>query len=335
MPFRLRYAALAAAAGLSACSGTSPTPAVNAPVSSAPLRIAGHAIRFGDTVRHDPSRRGWLSRPALTGPVIYAASYDGGFINIYPFKGNDQAPIGQLTSGLVSPQGVFVDNDHHLWVANTNAFNVVAFKRGATTPYRTLSDPGYYPISVVEDGNGTVYAANAEGTYGPPGNVTYWLKGKKNPSGTLTFGNFLIVTNLGIDAANNLYVSYIPMSGPPAVVEFPAGSHAGRQLNIQDANLGDITFDSSNNLVMETLSNELGVWTPPYDSGPSRIIPAFGNEPTLDKNEGKVYIAYANFSNPMVEGYSYKTGVLKDTITQGFNSTGVPYGVALDPPAPR
>jgi hypothetical protein len=332
MPFRLRHAALAVAAALSACSGTAPA---TAPVSSTALGVGGHAIRFGDNVHNDPSRRGWLSRPALTGPVIYAASYDGGFINIYPLKGNNQAPIGQLTNGLQSPQGVFVDGHHHLWVANTNAFSVVGFKRGAATPYRTLNDPNYYPISVVEDTSGTVYAANAESTTGPPGNVTYWLKGKTNPSGTLTFGNFLIVTNIGIDASNNVYVSYIPMSGPPAVVEFPAGSHTGQQLAIQDANLSDITFDKSNNLVMETLSNELGVWEPPYTSGPSRIIPAFGNEPTLDKNNGKVWIAYANYSTPMVEGYSYKTGVLKDTITQGFSSTGVPFGIAIDPPTPR
>lgn len=332
MPFRLRYAALAAAAALSACAGTSPA---TAPVSSTALGVGSHAIRFGDNVHNDPSRRGWLSRPALTGPVIYAASYDGGFINIYPLKGNNQAPIGQLTNGLQSPQGVFVDGHHHLWVANTNAFSVVGFKRGATTPYRTLSDPNYYPISVVEDTNGTVYAANAESTTGPPGNVTYWLKGKKSPSGTLTFGSFLIVTNIGIDASNNVYVSYIPMSGPPAVVEFPAGSHTGQPLAIQDANLSDITFDKSNNLVMETLSNELGVWAPPYTSGPSRIIPAFGNEPTLDKNDGKVWIAYANYSTPMVEGYSYKTGVLEDTITQGFSSKGVPFGIAIDPPTPR
>ena len=51
MPFRLRYAALAVAAALSACSGTAPA---TAPVSSTALRVGGHAIRFGDNVHNDP-----------------------------------------------------------------------------------------------------------------------------------------------------------------------------------------------------------------------------------------------------------------------------------------
>lgn len=327
----LRYATLAAIAGLCACSGTS---SVN-PAASSPNALGiGHTIRFGDNVRHDPARRGWISKAATTGAVLYAASYDGGFVNIYPLKGTNQAPIGQLTSGLVSPQGVTVDSHHQLWVANTNAFNVVAFKRGATTPFITMSDPGYYPISVVVSSEGTVYAANAEGTTGPPGNVTFWKKGHKNPSGTLTMPNFNIVTNIGIDASNNIYVAYVPTDGPPTVAEFPAGSTTGQALGIQDATLGDITFDSSKNLVMETLQNSLGVWPPPYDTAPSRSIPVFGNEPTFNHSESDVWIAYANFSTPKVEGYNYKTGKLLDTITNGWTSTAVPYGVAIDPPAP-
>jgi sugar lactone lactonase YvrE len=79
-----------------------------------------------------------------------------------------------------------VDAAHQLWVANTNAFNIVAFKRGSTTPFQTLNDPSYYPISVAVDGNGTVYAANAESSTGPPGNVTGWKKGHTNPTATLT-----------------------------------------------------------------------------------------------------------------------------------------------------
>jgi hypothetical protein len=165
--------------------------------------------------------------------------------------------------------------------------------------------------------------------------VTFWKKGQTNPSGTLTFSNFNTVTNIGVDASNNIYVSFVPKSGPPAVVEFPAGSKTGQQVNIQDATLGDITFDKSKNLVMETLTNVLGVWAPPYTSGPARTISAFGNEPTFNRTESKVYIAYANNSTPKIEGYNYLTGKLVDTITNGWTSTAIPYGVAIDPPAPR
>lgn len=337
MPLRLaRFATLASVAVLAACSSA---PSLYAPTSSqlAPhvIRFGAQVVRFGDASQGIAPGHGWISPTAKKRSLLYASSYDGGYINIYPERGNNQQPIGRLTSGLVSPQGLIVDRRDRLWVANTNAFNVVAFKRGATTPFTTLSDPNYFPISVAVDGNGTVYAANAEATTGPPGNVTVWAKGHTTPTGTLSYPNFNIVIGVGIDAQSDVYVSYIPTSGPPAMVKFPAGSQTGQLVAIQDANLGDLTFDSSQNLVMETLSNTLGVWAPPYTSGPTRTIPAFGNEPTLDKREHKVWIAYANFSTPMVEGYDYATGAQVDVITNGWTTSAVPYGVALDPALAR
>ena len=230
MPVRFAHSAIivAAVAALSACSGGAPvstTPSLSRDGTSSP-DFGGHVIRTGAQVfRYGGSRRenapvggGWMSRAAKNGGVLFGSSYDGGFINIYPVSGDDQQPIGQLTSGLLSPQGMAVDKNHNLWVANTNAFNVVAFRRGSTTPFRILKDPGYYPLSVAVDGNGTVYAANAAGLNGPPGNVTVWAKGKTKPTAVLTNPTFLIVTGVAVDADNNLSVSYIPTSGPPAML---------------------------------------------------------------------------------------------------------------------
>ncbi len=332
----------AAVTALAACSANAPLAAPqasSAAVSSMTLPSGEHVVRVGSQMirfggHHvTPKKRGMIQSAGNKKPLLYGSSYDGGFINIYSAKGNNQQPIGQLTSGLTSPQGMVVDKHHHLWVANTNAFNVVAFKRGATTPYATLNDPSYYPIAVAVDSHGTVYAANAENTSGPPGNVTFWKKGSTTASGTLTFSNFQIVLGIGVDANDNVYVSYIPTSGPPAVVEFPAGSQTGQQLPISGTTISDITFDSAANLVMETEYGNLGVWAPPYSGSPTRTLPAFGNEPTLNKKNSEVWIAYANFSNPMIEGYDYNTGALLDTITAGFTGAAIPYGVALDPAA--
>lgn len=335
-----RLAVLAAIAGLTACSGgTQAAPPANAggvQISTLStgehlVRLGSHTIRYGGPQRTANAHRGWISPDAKKGHVLYASSYNGEFINLYKEGGNGQQPIGQLTSDLVSPQGLFLDKKHHLWVTNTNAFTVLAFKRGATSPYVTLNDPGYYPISVVVDRHGTVYAANAQGQSGQPGNVTVWANGSTSPTATLTYSNFLVVTNIGIDSNSNVYVSYVPTSGPPAVVVFAAGSSTGTPLNVPDAGLSDIAFDSSNNLLMETLQNVLGVWAPPYTSGPARTISAFGNEPTINKRNTEVWVAYANPSNPMVEGYNYTSGALVDTITAGFSAAGFPYGIAVDP----
>jgi hypothetical protein len=334
----------AAAAALTACSGGAPvntTPSFSDGLTASSPVLGDHIIRTGGQVfRYGglrsgkaPAGSGWMSHAVKNGGVLYGSSYDGGFINIYPVRGNEQQPIGHLTSGLLSPQGMTVDKHHNLWVANTNAFTVVAFRRGSTTPFRTLKDPGYYPLSVAVDGNGTVYAANAAGLSGPPGNVTVWAKGKTKPSAVLTYPTFLIVSGVAVDASNNLYVSFIPTSGPPAMLKFTPGSQTGQPVNIQGVNEGEMAFDSSGNLVMETLQNNLGIWAPPFTSGPARTIPAFGNEPTLNNTEHKVWVAYANFSTPHILGYNYNTGKLVDTISSGWTSTAIPYGVAIDPPA--
>src|SRR5581483_2503675 len=305
-----RFAAALLLGALTACAASTQPSTLSSPAAGVELlrlpsgehmvRTGARIIRFGCSQQHANRRRSWVS-PAMKKKktaLLYGSSYDGGFINIYDEKGNGQSPIGQLSSGLLSPQGIVVDKHHQVWVANTNAFNVVAFKRGATTPFTTLNDPSYYPIGVAVDSKGTVYAANAENTSGPPGNVTFWKKGSVDPSGTLTFGDFLIVLGIGVDGDDNVYVSYIPTSGPPAVAEFPAGSQTGQALPISGSTTSDITFDSSADLLMEDQFGGLGIWPAPYSGGPSKNLSVFGNEPTLNKKENEVWIAYANFSAP-------------------------------------
>jgi hypothetical protein len=118
-------------------------------------------------------------------------------------------------------------------------------------------------------------------------------------------------------------------------MEFPAGSSTGQILPMADTTISDITFDSSSNLVMEDGSGGIGVWAPPYSGNPTRTIAnSLGNEPTFNKAESEVWIAYANPSTPMVESFSYSTGSQLDVITNGWNPHVIPYGVAVDPPAP-
>jgi hypothetical protein len=335
-----RSLAAALAVALAACSPTSTpsaTPSLGGvsliilPSGEHVIRAGGHEIRFGGRLHHEQTGRSWIDPARKKSAILYGSSYDGGFINIYSEKGTGQHPIGQLTSGLLSPQGMFVDKHHHLWVANTNAFNIVAFKRNATAPYLTLDDPGYYPISVAVDSHGTVFAANAQGSSGQPGNVTYWKKGATDPSGTLTISGLQLALGIGVDAGDDVYVSYIPTSGPPTVSVVAAGTQTGQPLGIQGTTISDITFDAKENLVMEDEYGNLGIWLPPYNSGPARTLPAFGNEPTLNKKQTQVWIAYANFSDPMIESYDYGSGQQLDVITSGFTHAAIPYGVAVDP----
>lgn len=339
--FALRLLAGAGVAALAACSsptsvGTgAPLTALSSAQHHAAFQGAAGNVRYGPPSHHTSMRKGWMSPAARKGGVLYGSSYDGVFINLYSSKGNDQQVEGQLTDSLVSPQGMVVDHKHQLWVANTNASNIVAFKRGATTPFTTLDDSGYYPVTVAVASDGTVYAANVVSLQGPPGNVAVYAPGSTTPTSTLTYSGILLVLGLGIDSSDNLYVAYQPMSGPPGVLLYAKGSGTPTPLTLFNNTSSDIVFDNAGNMAMENASGGLGIWPPPFHGGPTRSIPAFGNQPTFNRSEKKLWVALADFSTPKILGYNYQSGKLVDTITNGWTvNSAIPYGVALDPSAP-
>jgi len=327
-------AACVLAAAIAGCSVTAGP--VTAPLhASRPANAArtGMHVAYGPYVSNPINRHGgWISPNAGQTGIIYGSSYNGGFINIYALKGNGQTVVGQLTDSLVSPQGIVVDGHHRLWVANTNAGNIVAFQRGSLTPFRVLDDANEFPVSVAIDESGNVYAANAVSTSGPPGNVVMYKPGAHKPTAILTYPDFNIVLGLGVDALGDLFVSYIGSFGP-SLVEFPKGSQTGQQVNITDQEISDIIFDDNADLLMEDGSGGVGIWPSPYMGNPVHTIPAFGNEPTFNLEETKVWVALANPDTPEILGYDVSNGKLIDTITDGYNANAWPYGVALDPRA--
>lgn len=293
----------------------------------------GMHVEFGPYVKSPVNRGGgWIKPNTGQTPIIYGSSYNGGFINIYALKGQNQTVIGQLTNSLVSPQGMVVDGNHRLWVANTNAGNIVAFERGSTTPFRILQDANEYPVAVAIDESGTVYAANAQTTSGGPGSVTVWKRGHVTPTATLTDSNFILCLGIGVDASGDVFVNYIGNMGP-AVDEFVKGSQTATPVNIGGFSISDIIFDDSADLIMSDNEGGVGFWPPPYQGGPNRHIPAFGNEPTFNRAETHIWVALANANTPEMNEYDATTGALLDTITNGFNAGAWPFGIAIDPRA--
>ena len=110
------------------------------------------------------------------GPIVYFSDFNDSVIDIFkvPFAG--QAPCGQFT-GLINPQGMIVRR-HVLYVANTGAGTVVAFHRGATSPFKTYTDPncsGQFPLDVTVSLDGYIYATNIFGG-SCNGSISSWKK---------------------------------------------------------------------------------------------------------------------------------------------------------------
>src|SRR5665213_1673977 len=125
----LALAATAAIALLTACSSGGSTVAPPAPNVTAGALSAAHSVPAFNVPNPLPSQLAYVSDPGTSS------------INVY--KQSNAALQYTLTSasGLAGPQGLFVDQSHQLWVANSHAHNVLVFQKGATTASNTLNDP--------------------------------------------------------------------------------------------------------------------------------------------------------------------------------------------------
>ena len=162
-------AAASAALVLAACSGNGSSAISPMPGSVGQARthfmgrstsVLPPSLQRLALVHPSDARESFDSCPA-TGTLVYGADYINGLINIYD---STMTMCGQL-AGLNGPQGMTVASNHDLLVANTNTGSVLRFHRGATTPYRTYTDPGgQFPTGVTVQKDKTVVVANIIGS---------------------------------------------------------------------------------------------------------------------------------------------------------------------------
>jgi hypothetical protein len=98
---------------------------------------------------------------------------------------------GQAIGGFTNPQGIAVDRQGNLWVANTLASNVLEFAPPYNAgPKATLNDPGEWPVDVCVDLQGNVAVTNIYDVNGGPGNVVLYAAGNVNPTGQASNANY-------------------------------------------------------------------------------------------------------------------------------------------------
>ena len=167
---------LAASASLllNGCSSSvSPT---TAPVLTSPMAIARQAQRQGRSTllggslferrRHTSGLHAhtWFKKVAPGNPLLYVSDAIGNFVNIYSAAGSGQSPVGQI-AGFDEPQGLWVDVNQNLWVVNTNADQILGFRRGSGVPFRTFTDTsGQSPAGVCgNDNRNLLYSVDITG----------------------------------------------------------------------------------------------------------------------------------------------------------------------------
>lgn len=232
MKMRAIVTAVAAAIILAACSGGAQPVPLQQNVAGAIPRGEGAAPQ---------SEFGGAS-------LVYVSDDAKNIVAVFERNGTEVAAI---TDGLNYPQGLYVDGQHHLWVANRGASNVLEFARGGGSLVATLNDDGQQPEGVARCPDGTVYVANIMANSGGGGNVRAYAAGHANPTRTLTFqGGYFFFP--ACDAHGNLFVTLV-LGTSGTVVEFPHGRQTGATMLpiFMGGNPAGITVDPAGNLLVE------------------------------------------------------------------------------------
>ncbi len=302
----IRPCALLALAG---CAGTA-TP--QAPPPASPLLVP---------------RAGWLAPEAKhCRSRLYVSSYRLNYVDVYCTKGHNQAPIGQITDGIKTPEGAAVDRKGNLYITNTNTNSVTEYPRDGLHPSFTYSSGLSAPAGVAVDARQNVYVTSLQ-----PASLEIFPQGVNTAS--LKIANLPYPIDVAVDAAGNVFVTtYTANFSNGEIFEYGPGSTQGTNLGIVTKVPGGIVLDKAHNIVTadQTLPGVLVF--PPGQTQPSQTFAQNALDPDpvrFLKSEKRVYVG--DSVGNAVYVYAYPSGKQLDTITDGIDG---PNGLALDPPAP-
>ncbi|HET6275354.1 MAG TPA: hypothetical protein VFE16_05365 [Candidatus Cybelea sp.] len=281
---------------------------------------------FGKASSRHGRSSGWIA-PDVKGlrSLIYWGDYNTSTITIYLARKSNPAERGEITSGLSSPERLFVDKALNVYASNLGNNTITAYKRRTTTPSLTISDGVNTPAGLTVDAAGTVYSGNL-------GNdtVTVYPKGKTSPSLTIPVPG--PPEYLAVDRADNLYVSYLGGSRGTGVMEFPPGSTTGTDLGLDMDGGGALAVDRSGNVIILAGYGSIIEIFPAGQTEPSKLISLSGNTAfglSLNKKETKLYATVDVYGAFVVKEVAYPKGTVS-TSQLPINAGNWPIAVSAD-----
>lgn len=307
---------LAAAAIAAACSACSGGEAANgAPLLAGPLQAAGKV---------NGSKR-----------VLFVSNLDGG-IRIYTADIHAKNPpmLGQITQGATRPEGEWVDRKGILYVVNAAEYpepaDVAEYKRGATSPFRTITDGVLAPYSVAVGNDGTVYV-NAIET-GNTGVVVVYPPGGTEPKETITLPENkeygMSGGGMAVDPQGNVYAANFGDAVVSQFFKIAPGSSQATNLGLTGYGGDAIAMDGSGNLYTSGYSGASGFLVAVYPSGatsPSRTFSlTFEPYGLTATSKGTLYVAGDGEVAEFAPGASEPTNTINTVYGETFT-----YGVAI------
>jgi len=340
--------ALSAAAALALLAGCSSGSAI----APKPVGLTGHVHSYMGHVPamvgpmaamkisyHAKKGPGFMACPA-TGNIEYISDFNNSVINIYAGKFHGQAACGQLTSanGLLNPQGMFVDEAHHMYVADTGNGNVLEFARGGTTAIATFVDTANgnseFPVDVTIAKDKTVIATNIFAPNTGIGSISTWLA-----NGTFV-GNFVNPNSaadyfITTDNANHIFWNDNTLTlytgSCPAGACGAFSSTGATGFNFP----GGVREGPGQDVVLQDQSASGGGAQLTYESfpgGPAQQCTVAPNDDAVafDLNEKKTHYFYADATANVGGEVHYPSCAAIGTVPG--TSGGLPIGAAADAP---
>jgi hypothetical protein len=300
--YRSIIATLGAVAVLAGCSTPGNTSSANAPVIASDTSISSLSRAKGGSGSLYVSS----AHPAPNGGVIV-------------FSGHPLKYARTITNGIGGPQGLALNSNSQLFVANFTTSTITIYNKGGSSPVRTLSRALNLPWRLAVSSKGDVYV-DAEN------HVNIYINSRQNKFKRIKS----VPTGIAIDSSDNAYVAAegIILVFPPGVTKptrtiteglnNPGPLAIDAQGNLYVANLnpspcGDVTiYDAATGVLENTLTS--GVCAPASFAFDSSDDVCVGN--------------YDDRGTPDVTMYAASTGALMKTITNGIIE---PLALTVDP----
>jgi len=280
-----------------------------------------------------------------SGFIVYVSDAGDNTVNIFAGHLAGQSPCGIIT-GFDDPQGMTV-HDGVLYVANTvgdPSGNIEAFRRGATTPFKTYTDTscgGEFPSDAAVSNDSVVLAANIDsngcggsistwkrvaqtliGNYpNLTGNGTYFLSIQKD--GTTYYDGALTSSIVGLTVGSCVAGVCTGFTNTGVTLKYPGGirSDNGEHVVVVDP------FGRGGGTASE--------YAPPNFENPVGVCKLRGTEPmTIDLDRSQKHLFYADARQGQAFEMSHFGGGGGGCTIMGsvFTSGRFPIGVAVDPP---
>jgi hypothetical protein len=336
-----RHSAAFAVALLAGCTAPSQLGS-ETPLASAPLNGRPDANVIAPPHRHSmalplpPAVRRGLRARHVSG-YIFATDYARNKVDRWKtISQPDGSEPSRWYSEVSEPQGLG-EADGSLWIANTNASNILELDAAGKLS-KTLKDPREFPVNLALTRKKKLYVANIFSTSFGAGNVAYYANDDGTdlkPTGLLSNSTFYQVIGIAVDGAGDVFVNNNTQDfAGGEVVEFKGGRGNGTVLtNIAVEVAGGLAIDPKTKdlLVVDQGADRSGatvsVYAAPYTGSAIKtyLFPEIVDI-ALDANSSNIYCANVN---GYVDVYGYPSGSFEGSYADVLE----PIGVAVQPAA--